>query len=207
MSPSISHDDDLLAAEYVLGTLPLDDRALAERRLREPDFAAAVAAWEARLSGLNDDFAAAPAPDLMPKIEARLFPQAPRKQGFRLWGASALAALAVVAYLALSPVQPDFTATILAENGLEYDASLTAGHLKVVHKAGAGASLGQSHELWLIVGEAAPVSLGILGATTEITLAGASEGAVLAVSLEPAGGSPTGQPTGPVLAIGKLHKA
>jgi len=32
----------------------------------------------------------------------------------------------------------------------------------------------------------------------------AKNNAVLAVSLEPLGGSPTGQPTGPVIATGKL---
>ncbi|WP_287200988.1 anti-sigma factor, partial [Mesorhizobium sp.] len=31
-----------------------------------------------------------------------------------------------------------------------------------------------------------------------------AQGAVLAVSVEPAGGSPTGQPTGPVVAAGDL---
>jgi anti-sigma-K factor RskA len=35
-------------------------------------------------------------------------------------------------------------------------------------------------------------------------LARVSDEAVLAVSLEPEGGSPTGQPTGPVIANGKL---
>ena len=32
-----------------------------------------------------------------------------------------------------------------------------------------------------------------------------AQGAVLAVSLEPTGGSPTGQPTGPVVAVGDLR--
>jgi anti-sigma-K factor RskA len=31
-----------------------------------------------------------------------------------------------------------------------------------------------------------------------------AQGAVLAISVEPAGGSPTGQPTGPVVATGDL---
>jgi anti-sigma-K factor RskA len=33
------------------------------------------------------------------------------------------------------------------------------------------------------------------------------EGATLAVSVEPVGGSPTGLPTGPVIASGKLERA
>jgi anti-sigma-K factor RskA len=32
-------------------------------------------------------------------------------------------------------------------------------------------------------------------------------GATLAISVEPAGGSPTGSPTGPVVASGKLERA
>lgn len=212
MTP-LPEDDDLLAAEYVLGTLPPEDRARAEARLRDPGFSRAVAAWEERLSGLNADYAEAPAPDLLPRIEARLFPQAPAAprsvwQGLRLWGASALAAVAVVAYLALTPVPPDFTAVILAEGGgLEYDARLTGDRLSVSLRSGTLPGADKSHELWLILGDAAPVSLGLLGATTEVALPAPAEGAVLAISLEPAGGSPTGQPTGPVIAIGKLVKA
>jgi anti-sigma-K factor RskA len=38
----------------------------------------------------------------------------------------------------------------------------------------------------------------------EQTQARLEKGAVLAVSLEPSGGSPTGQPTGPVVAAGDL---
>jgi anti-sigma-K factor RskA len=207
-------EDDLLAAEYVLGTLSLQERATAEARLREPDFAAMVAEWETRLSGLNAAYDTAPAPDLMPRIEARLFPapvKASRWQGLRLWGASALAAVAVVAYLGLSPL-PQLSAQILAEGGaLEYDAALSAGRLTVALRSGRLPGPDQAHELWLIQGEAPPVSLGLLGETTVVTLAALNlqavqEGAVLAVSLEPAGGSPTGQPTGPVLALGKLAK-
>lgn len=203
-----SEDDDLLAAEFVLGTLPLEDRVRAERRLRDPAFAEAVLSWESRLSGLNESYDMAPAPDLLPKIEARLFPKpAPRWQGWGIWGTSLASALALVVYLAITPAQPDFTATIAAEDGLTYDASLTDGQLRVVLAGGALAGAGQAHELWLIVGDAAPVSLGLLGQETVIALADAPEGAVLAVSLEPEGGSPTGQPTGPVLALGTLQKA
>jgi anti-sigma-K factor RskA len=67
-------------------------------------------------------------------------------------------------------------------------------------------------ELWLIpTGATTPVSLGVLGGSRRtITtvdpaeLAKISEGAVLAVSLEPPGGSPTGAPTGPVVQQGRI---
>jgi len=64
-----------------------------------------------------------------------------------------------------------------------------------------------SYELWMLPGGGAqPVSLGLLPATGNATLGlSAAQLAVLgntptlAVSVEPAGGSPTGLPTGPVI--------
>ena len=44
-------DDDIFAAEYVLGVLSVSERAQAERRIsREHGFAALVDAWQARLA-------------------------------------------------------------------------------------------------------------------------------------------------------------
>lgn len=69
----------------------------------------------------------------------------------------------------------------------------------------------QSYELWLIPREGgAPISLAVLGQLdVELRLPAAQAGrlqagAKLAVSVEPAGGSPTGAPTGPVILIGEL---
>ncbi|MDX2158905.1 MAG: anti-sigma factor [Hyphomicrobiaceae bacterium] len=67
-------DIDMLAAEYVLGTLDGAERAdVAARRGREPDLDAAIAAWEERLAALNDATAhVTPGTDLLARIEARL---------------------------------------------------------------------------------------------------------------------------------------
>ncbi|WP_331694158.1 anti-sigma factor domain-containing protein [Pandoraea sputorum] len=70
-------------------------------------------------------------------------------------------------------------------------------------------------ELWLVQGDAKPVPLGVFDPAQTVTIplsstmatALRSSAAVLAVSLEPPGGSPTGQPTGPVIATGALHPA
>ena len=66
-------------------------------------------------------------------------------------------------------------------------------------------------ELWLIPPGDKPHSLGLIDPSRPITikvpqdlLGRVNREAVLAVSLEPPGGSPTGQPTGPVIANGKL---
>jgi anti-sigma-K factor RskA len=65
-------DRDMLAAEYVLGTLEGDEAQEAARLLRvDPAFAAAVRAWEARLAPLADTVApVAPPPELWGRIAA-----------------------------------------------------------------------------------------------------------------------------------------
>lgn len=77
-----------------------------------------------------------------------------------------------------------------------------------------GAERDKVHELWLIAGQDKPRSLGLLesGKAKIIALpteamAKMAEGAALAVSLEPPGGSqrPDG-PSGPVISVGKLSK-
>ncbi|MGH8031229.1 MAG: anti-sigma factor [Luteimonas sp.] len=66
-------------------------------------------------------------------------------------------------------------------------------------------------ELWLIAGDGVPKSLGVVArdhaqrvVIPERIRRDATADAVFAVSLEPAGGSPTGSPTGPVVAKGSL---
>ena len=65
-------------------------------------------------------------------------------------------------------------------------------------------------ELWLIPGDGVPRSLGVLaGGDTTIALPSGiapAAGEALAVSLEPPGGSPTGAPTGPVVASGQIFE-
>lgn len=69
----------------------------------------------------------------------------------------------------------------------------------------------RSAELWVIAGDGVPHSLGLLkpSGPSSFTVshdnrARLATGAVLAVSIEPVGGSPTGLPTGPVVAKGAL---
>jgi len=70
----------------------------------------------------------------------------------------------------------------------------------------------RSAELWVIAGDGVPHSLGLLPAgggrmpVSSANRARLAAGATLAVSLEPIGGSPTGLPTGPVVATGALSK-
>jgi len=90
----------------------------------------------------------------------------------------------------------------------ERDRSLT-----VVPATVPAADANHTHELWMIPADGKPRSMGVMPdgpmhatldpATAEMF----AEGVMLAVSLEPAGGSTTGAPTGPVLASGKLQRA
>lgn len=207
-------EDDLLAAEYVSGLLDLAERMAVETRLRnDPQFAMRVTDWENRLVGLNDGYAEVTAPNLLTQIEARLFPQ-PAKQSLWnnlwLWGSSAVAALAVVAYLALTPAAPSYTATLIADGGgtLRYEAVITQDKLTITRVSGDPADAAHAHELWIIAGDNPPVSLGVLPADTEtISLPGVAPGQILAVTQEQAGGSPDGKPHGPIVASGALTDA
>lgn len=75
------------------------------------------------------------------------------------------------------------------------------------------ADRGHIHELWMIPADGKPRSLGTMPGPkmrVELPTPMASqfrEGVTLALSVEPIGGSPTGAPTGPVIASGKLERA
>lgn len=228
MTDKLTRDDEdnALAAEYVLGVQDMAERAAAERRLRtDPVFAGRVARWEIDFAAMNDGFAEAKAPDLMPRIEARLFgrpetqPSGAGASSAGWWwqflggvvGAGALALLA----LAILPPAPEvvtgpvLTAELAAEGQALVIAARYEGDILIVTRtAGDAAPAGLVHELWLILGEAAPVSLGLIE-TAELRrpLDNLPAGAVLAISLEPAGGSTTGAPTGPVLVTGVVAMA
>ena len=202
-------EDDLLAAEYVAGLLDLAERTGVETRLRtDARLAGLVTQWEIRLQGLNEAYEEVPAPDVLRLIEARLFPTVPKPglwSNLWAWGAAVTAAVAVVAYLALTPPAPRFVATLQADGGLLYEAVITEDRLTITRVSGAAAGANQSHELWIITGDNPPVSLGVIdGDSATVALPGATEGSVLAITLEPAGGSPTGAPTTAPFANGKL---
>ncbi|MEO6091911.1 MAG: anti-sigma factor [Novosphingobium sp.] len=86
------------------------------------------------------------------------------------------------------------------------------GERRLVALAGAlPARKGHDLELWLLPEGGKPLSLGLVapGATRRLAIPPAlaaqlGDGSAIAISLEPMGGSPTGQPTGPVLASGKV---
>lgn len=71
-----------------------------------------------------------------------------------------------------------------------------------------------SHELWIIPADGRPRSIGTMpeGKQMHMRLADAlasllQQGSTIAITVEPRGGSPTGKPTGPMVASGALTKA
>ena len=70
----MSDDPDMVAAEYVLGTLDGDERSTFAERLRgDPQARQAVAAWEHRFTGLADHVEpVAPSPDVWADVERAL---------------------------------------------------------------------------------------------------------------------------------------
>ncbi len=203
--------EEAFAAEYVLGVLDAAERAEAEARIRrDAGFAALVADWEARMSGLNDGFDPVPAPNLLPRIEARLFPRAApaRRFGILGWlsGAVAATALTLATVTILAPPRPELVATLAtADHRLAYSVTHFGDSLQVTRVEGVPAVKGQVHELWVIAPGAAPVSLGLLqDRPLVVTYPRPPAGFVLAVSIEPEGGSPTGAPTGPVILTAEI---
>jgi anti-sigma-K factor RskA len=85
------------------------------------------------------------------------------------------------------------------------------GHVLIKTLRPMPVAAGHSMELWVIAGKK-PVSMGVLpesGRQEKSWPANVpfEEGLVLAVSVEPAGGSPTGVPTGPVVTTGAIQPA
>lgn len=220
--------DHFLAAEYVLGVLADDERrSFAQRLASESGLAADVQFWEERFMPLIKQVASVTPPAaILRKIEDRLFQARAAQpsvwQSLLLWRSLSLVSLAGLAVVAtlygrnlplMQTNVQNYVATVAAPNDAVklvayYDSATNT--LKFNRVAGAPAS-GRSLQLWLIAGSEAPVSLGVLpdlqNGSIPVTQALKPKlaKAVLAISDEPRGGSPTGQPTGAVLATGKLE--
>ena len=147
------------------------------------------------------------------------------------WRVGAVAASAAAAVLLLlqlapaprapvpSPAQPTRPAPLLVASlaGADGPEILTVAFRPdtselVVTPARIVASEGRVCEIWLIPSGEPPISLGLLEPDgvqrREVPTSVARQfgpGATIAVSDEPEGGSPTGQPTGAVLATGRLE--
>ena len=216
--------DELSAAEYALGVLAGAERDAAARRVaRDRAFAALVAVWEERLAPWAAEIPeVAPPPQVWERIAAQL--PGTERQGPRFWqslvfwrsfgivSALAAACLAVLLYLSAGSQQAALVASIEGGGERIFVAAVDVKRAAIaVVPASYRPDRTRAPELWLIPSGGKPLPLGVLPADrpTQIAIPSAfadqaRRGAVLAVSLEPPGGSPPGQPSGPVIGSGTL---
>jgi len=225
--PTMDSDDHRpVAGEYVLGVLSEAERRAFEARMaRDPRLRAEVEYWEERFGALASEVKPIdPPPHVWANIEAAIAARSGRGslwQNLSFWrwatiGSAAVAAvsLMVLAYIARAPApSPPLIAKLEASGG-------QASFVATVDSKNAGLTIvpasvpavnQRALELWLIAPGEKPQSLGLIESDRPVHIAvparlvqGIAPQATLAVSLEPPGGSPTGQPTGPVIASGKL---
>ncbi|HEY1873379.1 MAG TPA: anti-sigma factor [Steroidobacteraceae bacterium] len=221
---------DRLAAEYALGTL----RGRARRRFERLCIGSAAARgavyrWEDHWSALSRTVTPVePSPQVWAAVSRRLFGDdatagsAPRVRRWRAWqlaAAAGLVAVALIVGLIMRQVAPPLqTLAVLGTDTahpvwrLERRLPLTALTIQVIGTV--PEAVGRSYELWALPRGGAPVSLGLLPAagSAERPLSERQRTALLAadkvaVSVEPAGGSPTGSPTGPIVIVGNVPAA
>lgn len=221
-------DDTPLAAEYVLGLLDREElRAFETRLATDPALGAEVRIWTEHLAGIAASEVAPvePPPRLRKALEARLFRGERRSWISRLGIGQALVGAAAAALILLVTTnlgllrtetpeggQPLYQAEIASESGdMRLSAEIVgADHRLILVRQGGQAPAGRVLELWAIpAGTGTPISLGVLPEETRTEMEMPAdmppmEGATLAVSEEPPGGSPTGAPTGQVLASGPV---
>ncbi|HEY5225775.1 MAG TPA: anti-sigma factor [Methylovirgula sp.] len=221
------------AAEYVLGTLAVTERAGFEVLLAtNPEAQRAVSAWERRLTplaALVDDVP--PSPAVWESIQQRLpgssqsQTSAPiilalRKSRDR-WRFGAVIGTAIAAGLAISAVdrvlpqqkQPAGAYVAVVNRGGQLPALIVRVDLSTnsvfVRPVATEVPQGHSLELWYIGQGKSPKSMGLVDKQTKTIPLPAGvhiEKADFAVTVEPEGGSPTGGPTGPVVYSGQLLK-
>jgi len=224
------------AAEYVLGTLPADERArFAERMRSDPALRAEVSRLQSRLSPLAEAAQPeTPRPEVWREIERQTLGETVAsndneaayvvqlRRRLSIWRGATMVAGALAAGLAavvvldrLSVPELEGTGRYVAvvdsdghEPALIAEVDTTTGIIRV-RSVQARTPPGKSLELWHVAEGEAPRSLGILEAgidaqtLRDAAAAGPVDG-ILAVSVEPEGGSPSGAPTGPIVYTGKL---
>ncbi len=224
---TLPHNDehDVLAMEYALGVLEGAERAQFEARVKNDlPLAARLRHWEEHFAGFADEIAPVQPPKrIQSAIEKNLFAETAVTKpslwnSLRFWRGLAVASFAGVIAIGTWNLRPDPSPSpqlVAQVAGAQDQLRLVAlydqdkGELRLNRVTGSAAT-GRSLELWLIAGQDAPVSLGVLPETSANSvrvpeaLREKFKDGVLAISDEPQGGSTTGAPTGAVLATGQL---
>ncbi|MGY9038609.1 MAG: anti-sigma factor, partial [Rhodobacterales bacterium] len=208
----LSSDDDMIAARRRIGT--------------ERDFADRVVFWQERMTAMTDGIdPVAPPARIKKKLMAQVFPKqrVTILQRLWLWQGVAMASLLFAGYLGVQLLEantrPDGQPIVLAaqlvseSSPLEMLAVIEPVKHEIALRRVAGEPIpGRVFEVWAILPDQTPVSLGVLpdSETTRILvpaeLRSRAAQITLAISDEPIGGSPTGAPTGAVLAAGAMSE-
>lgn len=216
---------DALIGEYMLGSLRGGARRRFERALREEP---AVAL---RLRTLQQEFtpnyseriAETPSAGGWQRLERELnlaqyrAPWYSRVSFLRAWAVGVTAALLLSLSLLTLRTSTETTLTPIAQLAMKgaapsVVAAVSADRRTLELRAARPIVAGplQSYELWVIPEGGAPLSLAVLGqldgtlTVPEGHRGQLRKGALLAITVEPAGGSPTGGPTGPVILSGAI---
>ena len=228
-------DDRTLAGEYVLGLLEGAAQLDAERRLAsDPAFAREVESWRVRFAAFDDAAEPQPAGDeLWRKIESGVPAAAAHaKPAPTAWSqfwnniaalrATALGASLAALILAVglgfairaATQQPTLVAVLLDGNrpGAVVHA-FADGRVVLVPITSINVPAGRALQVWTLPSrERGPVSVGLMNEARTLQLSlkdlpppGTDQ--LFEITLEPAAGSPTGRPTGPVLFKGNTALA
>lgn len=222
----MSNPLDELASEYVLGTLPAEQRAEVEQRLKhDSELRAAVDAWEQRLLPLTA--LAEPVPpsaQLWRRIERNTANQntdVPWWNLLALWrglaGAGLVTTLVLAALLLTRPpvADPTFVVVLVAPQSQAPGWVIQASHdqqIQLIPLAVMQVPSDKALQFWTKGdGWQAPVSLGLVkpGQTLSVPLdklPPLTPNQLFELTLEDPQGSPTGKPTGPIQAIGRAVK-
>ena len=227
---------DMLSAEYVLGSLQGAARIRFEQLIQQrSDWAKTLNWWQTHLHLLAETVhAVKPRKQVWQQIENRLWNKKGQSNASNWWRIlnwrntallSTSLAFIFATFLAVqAPNKPSIsepTAVAMLAN----DKAQAGWLLSLANNAGGNAEIRanslaslqiknqNAYELWLLPSDKSkPISLGLLPQKgNKVLVVPANLVAMLpesglAVSVEPMGGSPTGQPTGAVLYQGKLVK-
>lgn len=232
-APTTPEDRYALAGEYVLGTLGASERRSVEARLpHDPELAQAVRQWESRLlplSALAEP--RSPSAGLWSRIQTSVQGAAARPaharsrwdmagwwnslplwRGLALTGVAAAVALGTVLRVQPPAEPPRFMVVLVAPQdrapGWVVESS-HGGHVRLIPLGTTPVPSGKALQFWTKAdGWQGPVSLGLVkpGEYTRVALdqlPALQANQLFELTLEPATGSPTGKPTGPIQFIGR----
>ncbi|MGR6432511.1 anti-sigma factor [Rhizobium sp. PAMB 3174] len=223
--------DDIhaIADEYVLGLLETAEAAEVEAEMEhDADLRNAVAASRERFLPLDTSIEPAPVDEALwqriqgalpeqSRVAARSSPPPANDNRLKVWRATAIAAMAATILLVggltaslMRTVEPVVIAVLLDETGQVQAVVEDFGNENATIQLLADISVpaDRTMQVWTLPSkEMGPVSLGLIEGTRSTRLDGPAlprpkDHQLYEITLEQRGGSPTGRPTGPILAKG-----